>query len=1013
MDDAKYGIHIHGSVQWLTIGDHASGNAHFSPSSSAHISSSTVSYRSIFGTPPQTDPSIIQQRTTAVEAIITELTQASLNALALTGIGGVGKSTLAALVYQAIAVQHQQATSPFAEPPLWLTVDALTAFTDIMGTIYQALGKPLPDLRSLSPANQAHALCMQLSTAPSRLIVLDQFDEYLLDWKTGEVLPDRHGIGEWLDALNSQPWSSGCRLLLTSRSRPKGIHAYAPLGLQGYAVEGLSIEEGIDLLGKRGVQAEQADLRKAVVYCHGHALALTLLIVLVQEYSMPLADLLSDSSLWFGDIATKLLDEIFQRLSDDQRDLLRAFSLYRTAVPIEAAQAIFPGVSRQALLIALRPLLTQHLIQSIPEKSYQLHAIVASYSKQHFVGGDERENLQSLEQAHAKAAQYCSQQAQQQHPPCEQRKHVSDVFWIVEAVWQLMQAAQWQEAYTLIGQEELASDLDLWGNSTLLLEEIIQPFLSQKVWQLAPEQRANIFIGVGTSYGSLGKIQEALDYFEQALVISREVGNGSMEGTTLNNLGQLYNALGKMQEALDYFEQALVISREVGNRPMEGTTLNNLGMVYSNLGKMQEALDYYEQALVISREVGNRPGEGSTLNNLGLVYNALGKMQEALDYFEQALVISREVGNRPMEGTTLNNLGLVYNALGKRQEALDYFEQALVIHREVGNRPVEGATLNNLGQLYNDLGKMQEALDYYQQALVIHREVGNRPVEGTTLNNLGGVYNNLGKMQEALDYFEQALVIHREVGNRSMEGTTLTNLGGVYNNLGKMQEALDYFEQALVIHREVSNRSVEGTTLNNLGMVYDNLGKMQEALDYFEQALVIHREVGNRSMEGTTLNNLGMVYDNLGKMQEALDYFEQALVISRDVGNRPMEGTTLNNLGSIYQALGKMQEALDYYEQALVISRDVGNRPVEGVTLHNIGTLFFSQQCYEAALAGFLLAQSIFEEVLSPHRDVAQRWIDDLREKFGDEAFAALQARVEPQAEQILEQVLRQGMDRK
>jgi hypothetical protein len=46
---------------------------------------------------------------------------------------------------------------------------------------------------------------------------------------------------------------------------------------------------------------------------------------------------------------------------------------------------------------------------------------------------------------------------------------VSDAFWIVEAVWQLMQAAQWQEAYTLMVQEELLAGLDLWGSAILSL----------------------------------------------------------------------------------------------------------------------------------------------------------------------------------------------------------------------------------------------------------------------------------------------------------------------------------------------------------------------------------------------------------------------------------------------------------------------------------------------------------------------------------------------------------------
>src|SRR5213078_4502816 len=98
----------------------------------------------------------------------------------------VGKSTVAALVYRSVEAQCQQEVSHFAAPPLWLNVDESTTFADIMGTIYQAIGKALPNLKSLSFTNQAHALCTLLSTTPSRLIVLDQF-EYLLNWDTGKT----------------------------------------------------------------------------------------------------------------------------------------------------------------------------------------------------------------------------------------------------------------------------------------------------------------------------------------------------------------------------------------------------------------------------------------------------------------------------------------------------------------------------------------------------------------------------------------------------------------------------------------------------------------------------------------------------------------------------------------------------------------------------------------------------------------------------------------------------------
>ena len=87
----------------------------------------------------------------------------------------------------------------------------------------------------------------------------------------------------------------------------------------------------------------------------------------------------------------------------------------------------------------------------------------------------------------------------------------------------------------------------------------------------------------------------------------------------------MYDGLGDRQRALDYFEQALPILREVGDRAGEAVTLNNIGAVYDGLGDRQRALEYYGQALPIMREVGDRAGEAATLNNIGAVYDALGE----------------------------------------------------------------------------------------------------------------------------------------------------------------------------------------------------------------------------------------------------------------------------------------------------------------------------------------------------------------------------------------------------
>jgi len=198
-----------------------------------------VTYRNIINNPLQTNSGAVQQREKLVIRIYTELLQQHTTAIVLTGIAGIGKSTLAALIYQYAEKQRREGKGLFTAKALWLSISENITMSDLTATIFTALDKPMPNLDKLAPQNQAVALFNAMNnTEKPRLIILDQFDN-LLDRRTGYCLYS--GIKEWLDAINSQQCSS--RLLLTTQLLPIGTRAYPLIHMRETLCEGLTVDE--------------------------------------------------------------------------------------------------------------------------------------------------------------------------------------------------------------------------------------------------------------------------------------------------------------------------------------------------------------------------------------------------------------------------------------------------------------------------------------------------------------------------------------------------------------------------------------------------------------------------------------------------------------------------------------------------------------------------------------------------------------------------------------------------
>ncbi|HKS27393.1 MAG TPA: CHAT domain-containing protein, partial [Pyrinomonadaceae bacterium] len=176
------------------------------------------------------------------------------------------------------------------------------------------------------------------------------------------------------------------------------------------------------------------------------------------------------------------------------------------------------------------------------------------------------------------------------------------------------------------------------------------------------------------------------------------------------NVANIFMDLGKQQEALDYYLQALDMKRQIGDRVSEATTLNNIGQVYGNLGDYQQALKYYGEAAEVAHAVGNTRTEAATLTNMGAAYSGLGDKQKALSYYARALPLRRAVKDSDGEATTLFNMAVVARDMGNLEESRRNIEAALELieglRTRISNRELRTsyfATVQNYYSFYIDI----------------------------------------------------------------------------------------------------------------------------------------------------------------------------------------------------------------------------------------------------------------------------------------------------------------------
>jgi tetratricopeptide (TPR) repeat protein len=279
---------------------------------------------------------------------------------------------------------------------------------------------------------------------------------------------------------------------------------------------------------------------------------------------------------------------------------------------------------------------------------------------------------------------------------------------------------------------------------------------------------------LGNVADSQGNYAEAREYYEQALALFRDLGDRQGEvdalnnlggvadpADALNNLGSVADSQGNYAEVREYYEQALVLARELNYWQGEANALIGLGNFALNQGNYAAAIEYYEQALALARELGDREDEANALGGLGQVAEGQRKYAEALEYHEQALALFRDLGERRGEANALGNLGIVAFHQGNYADAVAYFEQALALFRDLGNTRLVAMFSWLLGLIYEAQGDLERAIPLMQNSIDFYAAIEHPRAAGDA-NRLCWNGSLGGFAEEVVDTCEQAVELATE-----------------------------------------------------------------------------------------------------------------------------------------------------------------------------------------------------------------------------------------------------------
>jgi predicted ATPase/class 3 adenylate cyclase len=213
--------------------------------------------------------------------------------------------------------------------------------------------------------------------------------------------------------------------------------------------------------------------------------------------------------------------------------------------------------------------------------------------------------------------------------------------------------------------------------------------------QLEPTTWANALHALGVLEQQQGENERAVTAFEASLRVWRSLSDDTGIARELNSLGVARWATGACDDARALLQESAAVARASGNSSRVAAAVANLGIVDLSTGAPEHAIDEFEEALAIDRRVGDPWAIAVDQINLIAALACAGRSEGAHRLLIDTVPAVLRQGDTDVLASTFEAAAIVAVALGDHERAVLLLGGADALRRtaEIPRTPLDDVFL--------------------------------------------------------------------------------------------------------------------------------------------------------------------------------------------------------------------------------------------------------------------------------------------------------------------------------